>query len=145
MTSLPGDEFFEVTGTLEYEEYGGYSIGSSLRSGDQLELRILLDTGISDALAQEWLIRCTGAVAHELHLTNEIDFPKVLDNHPLLWAHTKPRVTLWFYSPAEIEPNAVIGRLFEAHVSLVGSDLMYGEFLNSLSNLRGLIAGRHGS
>jgi hypothetical protein len=94
----------------------------------------------------EWEIVCSGLREQTINLGSQsgFDFYDEAEDHVLKWHYTKPFCGISFYG-ATNNAYEVIGKLYEAHVSIAENWIPFQKDFNSSFSLAELISGKFGS
>ena len=136
------ENFFEIAKSINFEDYGSLILTRVAWMHGRLDLFLELKDDYRPNLHPNWRVACLGVREERLSLGAHNDLDLAFD-HILLWPHTAGRTRISFYGKSK-DPSAVVGALYERHVSLVGGWIPFHRFLNGAPTVTDLIAGGYG-
>ena len=128
----------DTISTLEVEESGHLGITAATWAGNNVTLHLTVRQ--QDRADQEWRLHCGDVRRSRIVNDQGIDALWVKSQHPLLLPHTEAVVELYFSSRPS-DPDAAVGRLVEAHRTVVGGwfDCLYFFNLGPRQSLRAML------
>jgi hypothetical protein len=133
---------FEIIDSVDFEEYGSLFLTRVAWTQDRLDLFLELKDDYRPNLHPNWRVACSSVREERLSLGAHDELNLTFD-HVLLWPHTASHTRVSFYGKSK-DPSAVVGALYERHVSLVGHWMPFHRFLNGAPTVTDLIAGGYG-
>jgi hypothetical protein len=136
------DDLFASAQLLEREEDGYFWLTKAEEDGGTITLSLdILSVQYPD-IHPHWQVTCSGVREHSLSLGYADKF-QLTDDHVLLWAHTKRKLSTYF-SGACTDADAVIGALYQCHHELTDGWLPFHRFLNPNVDIMKLLTGGSG-
>lgn len=124
------DQLFDITESLNYEEYGSMQIIGMDLSQDAINVFLDVWPGEEShqSSKQTWQVVCSDPREHRLSLGTCSNL-SLNQEHVLLWPYTAPKTSTSFHGLAK-DPLAVVGALYQRHVELVKSWFPFQRFFN---------------
>jgi hypothetical protein len=136
------DDLFASAQLLEREEDGYFWLTKAEEDGSTITLSLdILSVQYPD-IHPHWQVTCSGLREHSLSLGYADKF-QLTDDHVLLWAHTKRKLSTYF-SGTCTDADAVIGALYQCHHELTDGWIPFHRFLNPNVNIARLLTGGSG-
>lgn len=130
----------DTISTLEFEELGYLAITAATWADNNVTLYLTVHQ--QDQADQVWRLQCRDVRRSRITNDQGIDALWIKTEHPLLLPHTKVVAELYFSSRPS-DPDAAVGRLVEAHQSVVGGwfDCLHFFNLGPDRSLRAMLNG----
>lgn len=141
------DALLELTGTLDYEEYGFLNVEHVAASDAAVTLVVRIWPGSQDGTSQFWEVICANPLRYRLTPGEVHGYLSLLEDHPLVWEHTDPTLTLGLKGKPDDAP-ATVGALADKHYVVTQGWIPVERYLplsrNYYGGLSGLLDGGHG-
>lgn len=120
----------EILSGDDYNEFSCYNIvGIERIDNKTLKIKVIFESASSHGYRALHEIRIDGLKEYSITYPNEYDYVlEFLEDHPLLWTHTKRIGTLYFENPAK-NPSELFTNIYKVHNTRSAIRIPIGKFL----------------
>lgn len=136
------DDLLAIAHLMERDETGYFWLTHTEWSAGVITLSLEILSVQYPDIHPHWQVTCLGVREDSLSLGLAEEF-RLIDDHVLLWAHTKRKLSIYFSGTCET-PDSVIGALYNRHWELTKGRIPFQRFLNPHVDLTKLISGGSG-
>ena len=136
------EDLLAIAHLMEQEEDGYFWLMHTGWDSGTITLSLDILTARYPDIHPHWQVTCSGVRDHSLSLGLGEEL-RWSDDHVLLWAHTKRKLSLYFSGTGE-NSDTIIGALYSQHERLTKGWIPFQRFLNPNMDLTKLIKGGSG-